>query len=260
MAAFGMEGCEEMLGAEFPVGRSATEEKVRGAVRRTLVGLVPFCLDFDDFNSQHSVSSMRAVIDAYLAVHGPSLSEQQRKAIAWTSLSIEDMIMVGSQHVDAKRYKLAGTMLSGCRLTTFINTMLNKIYISTSHPHADNSPSLHNGDDVNIGVTSIREATKIMAGLSARGARLQPKKCFIGGIMEFLRIDHRRSERGQYLARSIATYVHGKCESIVPNDLPAVVEALYSRKSEMEARGADKQHPNTPNTCLLYTSPSPRDS
>lgn len=239
MAAFGMQGCEETLGVEFPIGSAANEASVRRAVRRTLTGLLPFCLDFDDFNSQHSISSMQAVIDAYLHVHKGSMSEEQKYAVAWTSKSISNMVMMGSEHVRATHYKLAGTLLSGCRLTTFLNTVLNKVYINLAGESARYNPSLHNGDDVNIGVTSVWQATQVMKGLHERGARVQPAKCFLGSIMEFLRIDHRRDERGQYLARSVATYVHGKCESIVPNDLPALIEAMESRRAELEARGAD---------------------
>jgi hypothetical protein len=58
---FALLDCEESLPAQFPIGSKATTAKVVACVGAVLDNATPFCLDFEDFNSQHSRDHRRGL-------------------------------------------------------------------------------------------------------------------------------------------------------------------------------------------------------
>jgi len=198
---------------------------------------MPFCLDFEDFNSQHSAGNMKAVIEAYLAVYSDCLSEQQIKAAQWTADSVYAQTIhdnVGTKTV----YESKGTLLSGWRLTTFMNSVLNHIYTSKIAAETKNQgDSLHNGDDVLIGVRSLALPRACQRNAKKYNVRMQSAKCAVGAIAEFLRIDHRRGGQGQYLSRAVATLVHSRIESRISTDARDLIQSMENRFSDALNRG-----------------------
>jgi len=239
LAHFAFYNCEETLPREFPVGTKATAQYVTAQVTATLEGMMPLCLDYSDFNAQHSISSMEAVLDAYVDAHKNSLSSEQVRAAIWTRQSMSRTIINDSMGTKSV-YKANGTLLSGWRLTSFMNSVLNKVYMQSTLSHSTvMMRSVHNGDDILAGVNNFSAATTALKGAKIHNIRLQRTKCAFGGIAEFLRVDHTRGSYGQYLTRSIATLVHSRIESGLATDAIKAVSAMESRFIDFFMRGGD---------------------
>jgi hypothetical protein len=229
--------CEDVLPKMFPVGKDANDKIVSARVSAILKNKLPMCIDFEDFNSQHSISSMQAVIDAYYEVFSSGMSRSQRQAIQWTRKSL-DINFINDFVGTGTRYQSHGTLLSGWRLTTFMNSVLNRVY--TEVLCGDVLPyrgSLHNGDDVILGVDNFRIAQKCAQAADNYAIRLQPTKCAFASIAEFLRVDHVRGSRGQYLSRACATIAHSRIESRMSTDARDLIESMEMRFSDCYHRG-----------------------
>nr|QED42974.1 putative RdRp [Phakopsora totivirus A] len=236
LSGFAMIGCEQVISSIFPIGPSATKDNVSKTVSQVLENGVPYCFDFEDFNSQHSFSSMEAVLEAYWQVYNSDFTDEQNQAMYWLIESISNC------HIkqDDTWYKTAGTLLSGWRLTTFMNTILNSIYTEIGYGVSDMATT-HNGDDVLAGVKKLSQVQRLQLGAKERNIRFQRSKCYLGAIAEFLRIDHKTGLGSQYLARGVATFVHGPTESTAPNDLHAVLAAITTRRRELMERDATRE-------------------
>lgn len=241
LSNFAMYNCENVLPNRFPVGKAANDRNVVSRVRAVLKDRLPYCLDFEDFNSQHSPEAMRAVVLAYGDVFNKTLTEDQMKALQWTADSISNQIIhdnTGTKTV----YKANGTLLSGWRLTTFVNSVLNAIYSDAVLKGVKKQgSSLHNGDDVIIGATTMEVARRSVHVGRKMGIRIQPSKCAFAAIAEFLRVDHARGSKGQYLSRACATLVHSRIESKPSTDARDLVESMENRFADCLARGMGLQ-------------------
>lgn len=237
---FAMYRCEDVLTHRFPVGRDAEERRVAKRVAGMLSDAEPFCYDFDDFNAQHSIPSMHAVLCAYRDEFSKEMTIQQADAAQWVVDSISNMRVIDGE----RSYKLAGTLLSGWRLTTFMNTILNYIYFEIAGVF-DNSgvrDSVHNGDDVMFAVTDMRACTDIVHRMNIINARAQAVKCNVFSLGEFLRVDRtamnaRKGIGKQYVTRACATLVHSRVESNAPVKLTGAVAAAETRLGELSDRG-----------------------
>jgi hypothetical protein len=139
-----------------------------------------------------------------------------------------------------KGYKTAGTLLSGWRLTTFMNTVLNYVYTHQAVGSNSNMVSTHNGDDVLASINNLTELVSLLKGSKEINVRYQRTKCYFSSIAEFLRVDHHQGTGAQYLARAVSTFVHGATESSIPNDLRSNLEATMTRRKELIERMADR--------------------
>nr|UVG55950.1 putative RNA-dependent RNA polymerase [Poaceae Liege totivirus 16] len=237
IANFAFYNCENVLPNRFPVGKDANDTNVVNRVAGVLKNRLPYCLDFEDFNSQHSVDAMQAVIDAYGHVFRNTFTGEQMEALKWTSDSIRTQII--HDNVGLKEeYRAKGTLLSGWRLTTFVNSVLNAVYTDKLCGDAMmRNSSLHNGDDVLIGTFNLEIARRSLSEGKKMGIRIQPAKCAFGGIAEFLRIDHVRGSKGQYLTRAVATLMHSRIESSASTDARDLVQSMENRFSDCKSRG-----------------------
>nr|QIP68061.1 RNA-dependent RNA polymerase [Erysiphales associated totivirus 10] len=229
--------CENILPSQFPVGKDANDDNVARRVRGVLRGGLPLCVDFEDFNSQHSVSSMQAVLDAYQDVFSKVLSPDQHMALDWTRQSIERQTITDNTGLK-QRYSASGTLMSGWRLTTFMNSVLNYVYIQYMLKDDYRAlPSVHNGDDVLLAVRNLKTVRNMFKNAIDCDIRVQPTKCAFGGIAEFLRIDHVRGSKGQYLSRAVATMIHSRVESRPNPNARDLIEAMENRFADLHARG-----------------------
>jgi len=234
---FAFFNCEDTLPRHFPIGKLARPSFVSARVRAVLDNATPLCVDYEDFNSQHSTVAMQAVMQAYLDANFQSFSPDQRSAALWAIQSLGDTI-VHDNAGTRTTYSSKGTLMSGHRLTTFLNSVLNYIYTTQLlDPETTLFRSVHNGDDVLIGTNNFATATMLVRNSHNLGIRLQRSKSNFGGIAEFLRVDHIRGTHGQYLTRNIATLAHSRIESKVAVGLPDVLEAMEERFTEFVTRG-----------------------
>jgi hypothetical protein len=230
---------EDTLGAQFPVGSKARPSYVSARVSAMLERGLHYCLDFEDFNSQHSNGAMKAVLRAWVDAQRHHLHPDQLGIAEWVIASIDNTII--NDHMGLKEtYKTKGTLMSGWRLTTFVNSVLNYIYTTTLiQGSEDQIYSLHNGDDVIMTFSKLSTLANMQKLASKYSIRAQPHKSHYGAIAEFLRVDHLRGEHGQYLSRNISTLVHGRIESKKAITAVDAISALESRLAEFIMRDGD---------------------
>lgn len=232
ITALAMSNCEELLPNCCLIGSQARESYVASKLSSILHQHRPFCIDFEDFNSQHSTEAMQAVLWAFLEVQKSKMSEDQIAALLWTIDSLDKVIIHDNVGTNTT-YKCEGTLVSGWRLTSFMNTVLNYCYTQCiAGLGYTNSKSVHSGDDILYAIKSVKEVQRLYKRADDFNIRLSATKCCFGSIAEFLRVDHTGGVYGQYLARSIATLVHSRMESLPAYDIRQVVEATETRISE----------------------------
>lgn len=274
MADLAYPQCEQAVPSSIVIGDAAEENKVKATVELMSHGTMPFCFDYEDFNSQHSARSMRAVLAGYRAVFGSLMSPEQLKAAIWTEQSLGNMVVHANEAMGVRGYKASDTLLSGWRLTTLVNSVLNRIYLQASGALESALYTIHSGDDVLASCVDVAQSETFLRRARAFGIRAQASKAATGSIAEFLRIDH-RGERtnSQYLTRSCSTVVHSRIESRRAETMQAMVTACESRISDMYKRGAspkciqairyfnDKRTEKTfdlaPGTCELFRTTHP---
>jgi len=238
-ADFALNKCEETFPSYVPTGSRATADYVSG-VAVNMKHLIPFCYDYDDFNSQHSFGNMKAVLRAWYTVYKDNLSDEQIRSLKWTIQSINLQTVHCSQTDDV--YRTAGTLFSGWRLTSFMNTALNFAYLEACGISKLLTYSLHNGDDVLGVATSFAPVLRLLRNSEDLGIRAQISKMNIGTIAEFLRMDFnaKKPTCKQYLTRACATFTHSRIESGSPRSQRAVYESYTARKEEVIARGGSE--------------------
>ena len=242
---FAMYRCEEALKHRFPVGEDAEANRVHKRLKYMLSNAESYCYDFDDFNAQHSTESMQAVLIAFHDEFKGSMSEDQSLAMDWVIHSVGDMWIHNNEERRADVYKSKGTLLSGWRLTTFMNSVLNYIYFQISG--ALEAPgvvdSVHNGDDVLLSVRSMEAVVQVDKRMKSINARAQPLKCNAFSIGEFLRVEHKIDKTNgmgaQYLTRAAATMVHSRIESQAPVRVTEALKAQVTRAEEISSRAED---------------------
>jgi hypothetical protein len=240
LSHFAFFNCEDTLPARFPVGDKARPSFVSASVSAVLEGTIPLCVDFEDFNSQHSNDAMAAVVQAYIDSYASSLSPEQILAAQWTKDSISRTVVHDNMGTGTT-YDSKGTLMSGWRLTTYINSVLNYIYTQKLVARCMTTVrSVHNGDDVLAGITNMKVCTRIVRNAERYNIRLQRKKCAFGGLAEFLRVDHMRGSGGQYLSRNVATLMHSRIESKLAVSIVDVVDSMEARLAEFVERGGDR--------------------
>lgn len=165
---------------------------------------VNIMLDYDDFNSQHSIESQQTVIRVLCekTQYPPDLADTLIKSFADMNLYVAGKF-VG---------RATGTLMSGHRGTTFLNSVLNAAYIRMACGSSLYSRlhSLHVGDDVYISAPSYADAGTVLKRTSDLGCRMNPAKQSVGTVgAEFLRLGIRKTHAVGYLARSVASAVSG---------------------------------------------------
>jgi len=239
---FAMYRCEEVFRHRFPVGADAEASRVHKRLKLMLDDNESFCYDFDDFNAQHSTLSMKAVLMAYHDTFLQDMSADQAAAMEWVIKSIDNVYVNNNMVQPPEYYKTAGTLLSGWRLTTFMNTALNFIYfkIAGAFDIPGVRDSVHNGDDVLVAINSIKAAVDIHHRMQDINARAQPSKCNVFSVGEFLRVEHKVDKAeglgAQYLTRACATLVHSRVESQEPVKFVESLKAIRTRVSEIKLR------------------------
>lgn len=167
-------------------------------------GGVNVMLDYDDFNSQHSTESMQTVFARVCARtnYPPELT-----ANIISSFSKEQIY-----HKGEKVGTCAGTLMSGHRGTTFINSILNAAYIrcAVGRQEYESLKCMHVGDDIYSSATTHSAAASLLDKCASFGCRMNPVKQSVGTVgAEFLRMGVRDTHASGYLARSIASAVSG---------------------------------------------------
>ncbi|AGI61065.1 putative RNA-dependent RNA polymerase [Ustilaginoidea virens RNA virus 1] len=158
-------------------------------------------MDYTDFNSAHTNASMRILFEEATSYVGydPDMG-------ALLANSFDNSYMVTS---DGPR-KIAGTLMSGHRATTFINSVLNRAYLLVVNPSILRLPAVHVGDDVYLSPPSLHAAAELMDDVRMSGLRMNPLKQSVGLITgEFLRMAFGSGSAFGYAPRAIASMISG---------------------------------------------------
>ncbi|AZT88635.1 RNA-dependent RNA polymerase [Colletotrichum navitas totivirus 1] len=163
-------------------------------------GGVNLMLDYDDFNSQHTTRAMQIVFEELgrLVDYPEDSLRVLVKSFETTYVSCPD----GSLR------RSVGTLMSGHRATTFINSILNAAYIrwALGAQRFDSTDSMHTGDDVYILANTLPDALDILRKCQAAGCRMNPSKQSLGRhSAEFLRCAVGPHGAYGYLARAIGS-------------------------------------------------------
>lgn len=177
---------------------------VANRIARIQIGGVHVMLDYDDFNSQHSTSSMKVLFQALTERIGypPDL--------AGNILSSFDNMWLYCKGTLVGRAE--GTLMSGHRATTFINSVLNAAYIrlSLGKEVYERYKAVHVGDDIYMNAPTHSDAALVLTRAQALGCRMNPAKQSVGTVgAEFLRMGIRPGGAVGYFARSVASAVSG---------------------------------------------------
>lgn len=163
---------EHAFPAEFAMGKDGLDEQVDSKIRQMNAGGIPFCFDFSDFNTQHSLQSQKEAMQGYFDVHRANMTPDQVKAAEWT---VESLMNQKIKFPDETLQVKFG-LFSGLRYTTVINSVLNKIYMEWAGLDVKNIPTLHLGDDVISYMQDMWQALDVMNGAVIAGIRANPAK------------------------------------------------------------------------------------
>ncbi|AZT88643.1 RNA-dependent RNA polymerase [Thelebolus microsporus totivirus 1] len=182
-------------------GHLGMAQRVLKARRRGGLNLM---IDYDDFNSHHATRTMQMVFEELCSIVGYP-TELSRPII-----SSFDKCHLRAYGKDVGH--VVGTLMSGHRGTSFINSVLNAAYVraAVGEPFYRTLEALHVGDDVYMSPATHSDAGLILASCAAAGCRMNPSKQSVGNVgAEFLRLAIRPTHAVGYLARSIASAVSG---------------------------------------------------
>lgn len=182
-------------------GHLGMAQRVQAARNRSGVSLM---LDYDDFNSHHTTRTMQIVVEETCRLTGypPDLAEKLVSSME------KHYICVGGAYIGRSK----GTLMSGHRLTTYINSVCNEAYlrIELGDDFLDKNVSLHVGDDVYLGVRSYQEAGYVLRMIRGSKLRMNPAKQSVGHVTtEFLRVASESRYSYGYLARAVASITSG---------------------------------------------------
>jgi hypothetical protein len=181
-------------------GSVAIGERVKHAKNRSGVSMM---LDYDDFNSHHTLRAMEILIEETCKLTGYDKSLSEKLVSSFS----QQYITYGSWEG-----RVVGTLMSGHRATTYVNSVLNMAYLmcELGHDYVFHRATLHVGDDVYFGARSYGDADYVIRKIMSSRLRMNRSKQSVGHVStEFLRVATSGRESYGYLARAIASTVAG---------------------------------------------------
>jgi hypothetical protein len=200
-----------------------------------LSGNVWVMLDYDDFNSQHTLRAQELVIEC--------LAE----SVSFTDPIVhklrESLYMMRARADGVDCGYITSTLMSGHRGTTIFNSILNAAYIRASNPQLWHEfASLHTGDDVVSRFNSYATIELLLKNLTSRGLRLNPLKQSVGRYCaEFLRLSISEHCARGYLPRSIASFVSGNWAADHELGTEEYLNSIVGSTRSMLNRGAPEE-------------------
>ncbi|GFM95171.1 RNA-dependent RNA polymerase, partial [viral metagenome] len=209
------------------------------------------CLDYSDFNAQHSNMAQRLVIETIykwaLSKGFPTTAEFDQIA-TWYAQSFENQWF---QRPDTKEWvKIKSGMFSGVRQTTLINTVLNltyhRLYLRSAYDLGSKVDCLNAyvlGDDGWAEFTTEADAKMYVTVALMGGMEINPLKQLISqGRGEYLRLIYDRDSTVRGCAvRSLSSMVHGNVENNQPSVARQRISELYSQSAMLARRGLDRE-------------------
>ncbi len=184
-------------------------------------------LDFEDFNSAHTTEAQTNVVSELFR----GLDE------AWLSWLVDSFDNMRITMPCGDELHVAGTLMSGHRMTTIINTVLNAAYMRVilGSDLYNKCCICHVGDDILISTDSSDDAALVVDRALSSSLRFQRSKQSFGTLCaEFVRISFNRSVGVGYFCRAVSgswvnDYILNKRDYI--NSILRVLWNLHNRSA-----------------------------
>jgi hypothetical protein len=182
-------------------GTTRMAERIR-AIQGKRASSQNVMIDYAKYNTQHSLESQKTVMKALCDKIGYPTGMSEKIINSFDKMEL----YVDGEHIGRAK----GTLLSGHRLTTFINSVLNLAYLKVFCPIIDNCMSMHVGDDVFVSAPDLKTAGTLVMQLKLSPIRAKQAKQSLGEwSAEFLRMCTRGKVTRGYLCRTISTCIMG---------------------------------------------------
>jgi len=179
-------------------------------------GGVNVMIDYEEYDTQHSLESQATVIKALCDHTGYDTDRRDKLMESFFNMKA----YVRGECIG----KLLGTLCSGHRGTTVINSILNLAYLLVFCPTMSTVKSVHVGDDVYVSAVTMLVAEKIMDELRDSPIRINITKQSIGReSYEFLRMCTAGKTTQGYVCRAIGGCVMAQWTSDAELDVEEAV-------------------------------------
>lgn len=197
--------------------------------------------DWANFNAQHSSEDMARVIEGLDQIPGaPKDYGYFCRAIAE---SFFNMYLIGP---DGKEHRLERGLYSGWRGTTWINTVLNFVYVNVAvrccerlYCDFDSVYFDHGGDDLDIAFRSPKDCFRLVEVMDAIGYEATAIKQMIDRKAEFFR--NTVTIEGVFASpsRALANFVSGNWETAGAKTVSEKTMSIMDQVAKLERRGVD---------------------
>jgi len=196
-------------------------------------GGVNVMVDYDSFNEAHTTESMEVLFEELTSLVGYDPGRSRKIVSSFRNAHVR----CHGEYIG----KLQGTLMSGHRATTFVNSVLNEAYLTIAAPDLfPRLASIHVGDDGFIVCRSTADAAELMQAISRSGIKMNPAKQSVGyETAEFLRVAVGDSNAQGYSARSIASLINGNWVTERKLDLMESMNTLCSSAWSLANRARD---------------------
>lgn len=195
-------------------------------------------MDYEDFNSQHSLSAQKLVIEVLC-------DGADTEVLRWALESFDNMWLKVQSSGDDERERVIGTLMSGHRATSFINSVLNRAYmlVVLGDELMINIDSKHVGDDIIMMMDASTDVDEVLRLVGESKLRMKKIKQGLGRRSgEFLRVAFDGKSAIGYLPRAIGAFVCGNwtSEKVLSGDellmmYPQTAWAVRNRAMDREA-------------------------
>jgi hypothetical protein len=182
-------------------GTIGIAERVR-ALQAKVTGSYNVMIDYAKYNTQHSLASQMNVVGLVCEKIGYPAGMSRRLVDSFRKMKL----FHDGEYLGLAQWSL----LSGHRLTTFINSVLNLAYLKVFCPAIDECGSMHVGDDVYVAAGSLEPAVRLALQLRDSPILAKEQKQSLGNkSAEFLRMCTSGDVTRGYVCRTIATCIMG---------------------------------------------------
>lgn len=246
-----LEDTMQLKSASMNKDNSTLLEETMQRIRSCENGRWIVCLDYADFNSQHTGTAQRSVLRAvykWACMKGFKPTAEFSKIHDWYSESFTNQWF---QRPDTREWvKVESGMFSGVRQTTQFNTILNLTYhrLALRSCYAMGNvvrcPATYVlGDDGWVEFYTEEEAKTYLAAAKLGGMELNALKQLVSqGRGEYLRLIYDKDGKVRGCAvRSLASFVHGNVETNTPSMGAQRISEMYSQACMLVRRGLSRR-------------------
>nr|WSP06969.1 RdRp [Gnomoniopsis castaneae chrysovirus 1] len=232
---------------------SMPDEHIIWYDRKMTMGLYHVLYDWADFNEQHTADEMSAVItELEVAVQAPEDYHIFVRAIS------ESMYNMSLQDRDGQRHKIWKGLYSGWRGTTWINSVLNFVYVDVAltsfqriHGYDPVVYVDHGGDDIDAAVDSAKSMGKFMAIMDSMLFNANAWKQMFSHRTEFFRNTVTSGRAYASPTRALASFIAGDWEGTGKVTMAERVVNILDQAHKMARRGLDIEFANGLAICAL---------